>query len=354
MLNNQGVNWHLALLCAATVGCKTISNSSTKDIGFVNTANASAKVLYSDGSQVFLKSCKPPLPAPLTRDCPSDESAKSMALDDYMNKLPYDSSPYTRNDQGLAIVTKALSDAQAAASGGHAQAQAAVTRLTPIKSNLEKLAQIRADLMPAQKDLTYYEWREEFSKLLAPFGAVGGSATVIAMNFIPVQGQSFSMQETEVTRGQWKALMGYYPEANDQSCDADVLTDDQPVSCVSAYDAERFADEMTRKNDGHTYRLPSVQERAAAAGNIEGPVYGWCNGKSTQPVKRLKAQNGLYDMVGNVHEWTSSNWDSSSSDRVIRGGSWRSDPRFCKASGGGSMPPDNRSDFVGFRLLRQP
>jgi hypothetical protein len=177
MLSNQSLNWYLALLCVATVGCKTPSNSSTKDIGVVNTANAKAKVLYSDGRQVFLKSCTPPLPAPLTRDCPSDEAAKSMALDDYMNKLPYDSSPYTRNDQGLAIVTKSMSDAQAAASGGNAQAQAAVTRLTPIKSNLEKLAQIRADLMPAQKDLTYYEWREEFSKLLQPFRAVGGQGS---------------------------------------------------------------------------------------------------------------------------------------------------------------------------------
>lgn len=78
----------MALLCAATVGCKTPSNSSTKDIGFVNTAKASAKVLYSDGRQVFLKSCKPPLPAPLTRDCPSDESAKSMALDDSKGTNP--------------------------------------------------------------------------------------------------------------------------------------------------------------------------------------------------------------------------------------------------------------------------
>jgi hypothetical protein len=180
------------------------------------------------------------------------------------------------------------------------------------------------------------------------------SGTGLGMNFIPVPGRSFAMQETEVTRGQWKVLMGYYPEENDQSCTPTVLTDDHPVSCVSALDAEKFADEMTRKNDGHTYRLPSEEEWATAAGDIEGPVYGWCNGNSTHPVKKLKAQNGLYDMVGNVYEWTSSNWDSSSSYRVFRGGGWIGFPVYCRASNRYNGGPDSRYDDVGFRLLRQP
>jgi formylglycine-generating enzyme required for sulfatase activity len=181
----------------------------------------------------------------------------------------------------------------------------------------------------------------------------GGSTSISGMNFISFPGQSFAMQETEVTRGQWKALMGDYPEAIDASCKPKVPSDDHPVVCVSARDAERFADEMTRKNDGYTFRLPSEQEWATAAGNIEGPVYGWCNGDSIHPVKKLMAQNGLYDMVGNVWEWTSSNWDSSSSFRVMRGGSWGSIPKYCRVSTRSYWRPDKRIISVGFRLLMQ-
>lgn len=181
----------------------------------------------------------------------------------------------------------------------------------------------------------------------------GGSASISGMNFIQIPGQGFAMQETEVTRSQWKALMGYYPG---EACGDDpaVLADDHPVSCVSALDAERFANEMTRKNDGHTYRLPTEQEWAAAAGNIESPGYGWCNRSSTQPVKKLKAQNELYDMLGNVSEWTSSNWNPASSYRVVRGGSWSDSQDFCRTSSRAYSGPDDRRDDVGFRLLRQP
>ena len=338
------------------VSCRTTApSSSAKDIGVVNTQDAKTKVVYEDQGKVYLKSCKPPLAPPLTRSCTTDETPKYLDVSVYLYKLPFEVGPYQRDAQGLALVTKSLQDANDAVAGGNQNAVSTVQRLTPIKLNLEKILAVQDKLQANQNGLTYYEYQDEFSKLLEPFGeGAGGSTSVSGMNFISVPGQSFAMQETEVTRGQWKALMGYYPEANDPSCPPTVPTDDHPVSCVSATDAERFADEMTRKNDGHTYRLPSEQEWATAAGNIKGPVYGWCNVNSTHPVKKLKAQNGLYDMVGNVWEWTSSNWDTSSSYRVIRGGSWYNDPENCRASLRDIRGPDYRLYNVGFRLLRQP
>jgi formylglycine-generating enzyme required for sulfatase activity len=118
-------------------------------------------------------------------------------------------------------------------------------------------------------------------------------------------------------------------------------------------DAEIFAALLTKKDGVHTYRLPSEQEWAAAAGDIEGAVYGWCNVNSTQPVKKLKAKNGLYDMVGNVWELTSSRWSSPYPDLVVRCGDW-SGKDSCRASYRGSRRPVDRDGRVGFRLLRQP
>lgn len=60
-----------------------------------------------------------------------------------------------------------------------------------------------------------------------------GSTSILGMKFIEIPGRDFAMQETEVTRGQWKALMGYYPARNDAMCQPTPLSDDHPVSCVT-------------------------------------------------------------------------------------------------------------------------
>jgi len=63
---------------------------------------------------------------------------------------------------------------------------------------------------------------------------------------------------------------------------------------------------------------------------------------------------GVFDMIGNVWEWTSDRYSAERDWRIVRGGSWfhnvnmaRSDFRY-----GRYLTPDYRLDLIGFRCCR--
>jgi formylglycine-generating enzyme required for sulfatase activity len=185
----------------------------------------------------------------------------------------------------------------------------------------------------------------------------------------------YSIGETEVTVGLWRAVMGSIPDGmkcTDAGC---------PVANVSWYDAQEFIQKLNRLT-GKLYRLPTESEwEYAARGGRESRAYKYSgsdavndvawygdnSGESTHEVKGKNANElGIYDMSGNVWEWCSDWYDDylSASQtnptgpkdgirRVYRGGSWPSEPRSCRVSYRFLYTPETRYSGLGFRLSSQ-
>ena len=173
-----------------------------------------------------------------------------------------------------------------------------------------------------------------------------------------------------------------------------------PVIHVSWNDATEYCKWLSQKT-GKQYRLPTEAEWEYAAGNgNKHTKYSWGNGNPsgkqggnvadetgkskfsdwtifngysdgyvyTAPVGSFNGNElGLYDMTGNVWEWCQDWYESdyyksspssnpkgpaTGSSRVIRGGSWRSDPQGCRVAFRADGSPGYRSVFTGFRLSR--
>jgi formylglycine-generating enzyme required for sulfatase activity len=197
----------------------------------------------------------------------------------------------------------------------------------------------------------------------------------------------FYMQTTEVTQGQWKAVMGTNPWKDEYGAKEGV---NYPATCVSWNDAVAYCKKLSEK-EGKTYRLPTEAEWEYACragtetrwsfGDDEKVLgdYAWYEGNAMDIGERyahqvgLKKPNafGLYDMHGNVFEWCHDFYEkdyykqspekdptgpasNSDSSRVFRGGSWSDNTRFSRSAFRFRGAADSRYYvLVGFRLVRE-
>jgi formylglycine-generating enzyme required for sulfatase activity len=187
----------------------------------------------------------------------------------------------------------------------------------------------------------------------------------------------FEISKYPVTQKLWRDIMGVDPpKLRFKGCDQ------CPVERVSWDDVQEFLKKLNART-GKTYRLPTEAEweYAARGGNqSQGYEYsgsndlkevGWYRenaGGKTHPAGRLKPNElELYDMSGNVWEWCSDWYGSdyyknsplsnpAGPDiglvRVFRGGSWGSDPQYCRVAYRSYGTPSDRDSNVGFRLAR--
>ena len=180
---------------------------------------------------------------------------------------------------------------------------------------------------------------------------------------------AFYMGKTEVTQAQWTAKMGsnpswfqgtYYPNAANR-----------PVEQVSWNTIQSF-------NSATGLRLPTEAEwefacragtTTARYGVLNDIAWNSLNTAPTTNAVATKLPNalGIYDMLGNVCEWcqdfygpyssesvTNPTGPATGSTRALRGGAWRGNPSFCRASQRGAYGTDVADLAFGFRVVRNP
>ena len=183
---------------------------------------------------------------------------------------------------------------------------------------------------------------------------------------------------TEVTQGQWEAIMGNNP-SNFKGVNL-------PVDSVSYEDALAFCRKLTERERaagrlpaGYEYSLPTEAQweyacRAGTKGDYAGDyagnldAMGWYDGNSGKKTHEVGGKQanawGVYDMHGNVWEWCA-DWygdklpggsvsdfkgAASGSYRVNRGGCWGNDAAYCRSAYRNRLSPGFRFDRLGFRL----
>lgn len=212
----------------------------------------------------------------------------------------------------------------------------------------------------------------------------------------------FAIGRFSVTFDQWDRCVaeggckGYRPEDNGWGRGR------RPVINVSWDDAKAYVNWLSLKTH-KTYRLPSEAEREYVTRTGTTTPFWWgasistkqanYDGRSTYghepkgeyrgttvPVNSFAANPwGLYQMHGNVWEWTedcyrasytgaptdgSAVLDSGGGNRrwilgachgprVARGGSWGTDPWELRSAARDALAPESRSDGVGFRVVRE-
>jgi formylglycine-generating enzyme required for sulfatase activity len=207
----------------------------------------------------------------------------------------------------------------------------------------------------------------------------------------PVTIQAFLMSRYPITQAQWRVVAAF-PAIN-YELDLEPSNskgDNRPVEQVSWNQAVEFCDRLSA-HTGKSYRLPSEAEweyacRAGTTsvfyiGETLSPElanydanYTYGDGvtglyrQQTIEVGSFGLVNafGLADMHGNVLEWCLDYWHSSYENapsdgsawitdgderrRVLRGGSWGNNPRYCRSAYRNLNAPDNRYSYVGFRV----
>ena len=231
-------------------------------------------------------------------------------------------------------------------------------------------------------------------------------------------GRPFAAGVYEVTRGQWSAFVsatghytgnacwtyenGEWEERSGRTWNNPGFSqsDTHPVVCVSWDDAQAYVRWLSRKT-GETYRLLSESEweYVARAGTSTSRNWGdsetgqcrYANGADRTLKQRYADWKwqvadcrdgaihtsaagtyesngyGLYDVLGNVWEWTADCWneryagaprDGSAweggdcSKRVLRGGSWLNLPWYLRSAYRVRNSTGSRGNINGFRIAR--
>ena len=203
-----------------------------------------------------------------------------------------------------------------------------------------------------------------------------GVFPVIAAEYQSVMGEAGGAQAKAAPAGLLRWFAGKAPAG----AEAIVARDPgKPVTHVSYADAEAFAERLSGIT-GERYRIPSEAEweyacRAGSrtrysCGDAIGATQARFGGNDGPVAPGAYPPNafGLYDMHGNVREWTADVWHESydftpldgtpatqghSAMRVVRGGCWSDDAVVLRCAARMRATPTSRVAMIGFRVVRE-
>ncbi len=249
----------------------------------------------------------------------------------------------------------------------------------------------------------------------SPGGEVGRDDNEGPLHLVSVE-QAFAVGKYEITRGEYAAFIRATGRGAGDGCYVNMggvwgkkaswnwqdpsfsQSNREPVVCVNWSDAKVYSDWLTRQT-GFSYRLLNEAEweyvaragtqaarywsgsldqvcRYANAADLsvnqiyENWVVADCEDGATHTATRgqyIANGFGLYDMLGNVWEWTEDCYHSSYSgapsraiawagstgcSRVLRGGSWVNNPRDIRAANRSGDDASVRYNVIGFRVAR--
>ena len=195
----------------------------------------------------------------------------------------------------------------------------------------------------------------------------------------------FGLSIYEVTFEHWDACLDAGGCSGYRAHDRGWGRGDRPVIRLNHAHAQSYVSWLSEQT-GEDYRLPSESEWEYAARAGTETEYDWGNKigvnranctecgsqwdhTRTAPVGSFAANPwGLFDMHGNVWEWTAdcdnATYEGAPSDgsawtvgrctmRVLRGGAWDSHPDFLRARYRGSADVSLTTDVIGLRVVRE-
>lgn len=226
-----------------------------------------------------------------------------------------------------------------------------------------------------------------------PLGESGRQTFEAAPHPIEVV-KPFALGRYVVTFTEWDACFAEGGCGRRRLGDLDFGRGRRPAIFASWNEAQYFVDWLKRKT-GKSYRLPSEAEWEYAARackdvtcayspfwfgpiNPELAVYDWRRSyqgspKADPPLKTSAVDRGrpnafgLYNMLGNVRQWTQDCWNAAApstpsdgsavlsgdcTERATRGGSWADEPARLRAGARDWQSIDEGSEKIGLRIVR--
>lgn len=170
---------------------------------------------------------------------------------------------------------------------------------------------------------------------------------------------SFWLGRTELSQRTYKDCVSAgacEPLPQTWPCTNWITSEQQPATCMTFEQAQDVCRWLGA-------RLPTAEEWEYAAKSGEGHLYPWGDEPPTQEHARFGSLQegpniiqssprgaspfGLFDMAGNVKEWTSSRYDDTFIE--TRGGSWNGSPYALRASNRAGQRPNTYGVGLGVR-----